>query len=271
MIKSFFQFLKSRTFFVQLLIFIVSFTLLCWLILTWMKSYTRHGETVEVPDFKGLKLAALDGFVSDKKLRYLVIDSIYDVKSPPGVVVRQEPEPKEKVKEDRTIYLYVTSILPPSIQMPKLEDASLRQAASMIASYGLKMDRPTYKPDQCANCVLEQWANGKRIKPGATIPKGTVIHLVVGQGLSDEEVGVPCLTGLSRKEAVDLLIESSLSVGAVIFDEPKDSASAVVYRQTPNCGGDKNINIGSSVNIFLSADKSKTGEPDPNETGGSDE
>jgi beta-lactam-binding protein with PASTA domain len=257
MIKGLVQFLKSKTFIIQLLIFIVSFVLLCWLILTWMKSYTRHGETVDVPDFKGVKLAELDKFIEGKKVGYLVIDSIYDVKSPPGIVVRQEPEAAEKVKEDRTIYLYVTSILPPSIQMPKLVDRSMRQAAAMIATYGLKMDKPEYRPDQCANCVLEQWAKGKKIEPGATIPKGTVIHLVIGQGLSDEEVGVPCLIGMSRKEAASKLIESSLSLGAVIYDVPKDSSAAKVYRQTPSCGNETTINLGGAVNIFLSADKNK--------------
>lgn len=257
MFKSIFQFIKSKTFLKHLLIYIVTFFLLCWLIFSWLGSYTSHGETLPVPDFKGVKLAELDNFVADKKVRYLVIDSIYDVKAKPGVVVKQEPEANEKVKENRTIYLYVTSLLPPSIQMPKLVDRSLRQAAAMITTYGLKLGKTKFVPDQCANCVLKQLVKGKEIADGATIPKGTVIDLVVGKGLSDEEVGVPCLYGLTRREALEKLAENSLSIGALTFDIPKDSMFARVYRQSPSCGKEASINMGGTIDIFLTADKSK--------------
>lgn len=257
MFKGILEFLKSKTFLKHLVIYLLAFGLLCWIIVMWLGSYTSHGETIAVPDFTGVKINALDNFVSDKKVNYLIIDSIYDTKTPPGVVVKQEPEPNEKVKEDRTIYLYVTSILPPSIHMPKLVDRSLRQAAAMIITYGLKLGKTKFIPDQCANCILEQTVKGKKIEPGEVIPKGTVIDLVVGKGLSEEEVGVPCLYGLSRKEALAKLAEASLSIGAVSFDTPKDSLISKVYRQSPSCGKDAAINMGGTVDIFLTSDKSK--------------
>lgn len=240
------------------------------MIFSWLSSYTSHGETLAVPDFGGVKLAELDNFVSDKKVRYLIIDSIYDIKAKPGVVVKQEPEAGEKVKEDRTIYLYVTSLLPPSIQMPRLVDASLRQAAAMITTYGLKLGKTKFVPDQCANCVLAQMVKGKKIEDGATIPKGTVIDLIVGKGLSDEEVGVPCLYGLTRREALEKLAENSLSIGALTFDVPKDSVSARVYRQSPSCGKEASINMGGTVDLFLTADKSKWPSADTTKQDGDD-
>lgn len=257
MFKGLFQFLKSKTFLKHIIIYSVVVGLLIWGLLAWLKSTTNHGETIKVPDFTDIKIADLDKFVVDKSIRYLVIDSVYDTKSKPGVVIKQEPEPNAEVKEGRTIYLYVTSILPPSIQMPKLVDRSLRQAAAMITSYGLKLGRTKFIPDQCANCVLDQLIKGKKIEPGATISKGTVIDLVVGKGLSDEEVAVPCLYGLSRKQALEKLTEASLSVGIIKYDEPKDSASAKVYRQSPSCGKETTINMGSAVDLFLTTNKNK--------------
>jgi beta-lactam-binding protein with PASTA domain len=216
-----------------------------------------------------VKIAELDNFISGKQVRYLVIDSIYDVKAEKGTVVKQEPEAGAEVKENRIIFLYVTSLMPPSIQMPRLIDRSLRQATSMIASYGLKLGKPKFVPDQCANCVLDQLVKGKKIAPGENVAKGTVIDLVVGKGLSDEEVGIPCLSGLSRKEVMAKLAESSLSVGAVTFDNPKDTASANlrVYRQSPACGKDRTINMGATIDIYLTSDKNKVGndsDPDNN-------
>lgn len=257
MLKGIFQFIKSKTFFLNLTIYAVSLALLIWFVISSLGSYTSHGETIKVPDFKGLKVADLDKFTADKNLRYLVIDSIYDAKAPKGSVIKQEPEFNAEVKEGRIIYLYVTTKLPPSIQMPKLVDRSLRQAVAMVSTYGLKLGKIEFVPDQCANCVLDQLVKGKKIEPGTSIPKGTIISLVVGKGLSDEEVGVPCLYGLTRKEALEKLAEASLSIGAVAFDEPKDSVSARIYKQSPSCGKQASINLGGSIDLFLSADKNK--------------
>ncbi len=257
MLRGIFQFIKSKTFFKHLSLYIVSLTLLCWGVIAYLGSYTRHDKTIKVPDFSGIKLTELDKFITDKKLRYLVIDSIYDAKAKKGTVIKQEPESNAQVKEGRIIYLYVTSVLPPTIQMPKLIDRSVRQAVAMISSYGFRLGNIQYVPDQCANCVLNQLVKGKKIEPGANIPKGTVINLIVGKGLSEEVMGVPCLYGLTRREAVEKLSEASLSIGAIAFDVPKDSLSAKVYRQSPSCGKQASIRLGGSIDLFFTADKDK--------------
>ncbi|MCX6297249.1 MAG: PASTA domain-containing protein [Bacteroidetes bacterium] len=238
-------------------IYIVSVSLICWFIISWLGNTTNHGETVSVPDFSGVGINELDKFVADKNIRYLVIDSLYDTKAKKGVVIKQEPEAKAEVKEGRTIYLYVTSVLPPSIQMPKLIDRSLRQAAAMITTFGLKIGKTKFVPDQCANCVFEQMIKGKNVAPGEKIEKGTVIDLIVGKGLSDEEVGVPCLYGMTRIEALGKLAEASLSIGAVSFDIAKDSINGKVYRQIPSCSKDVMIKMGGTVDLYFTSDKNK--------------
>ncbi len=254
---SVFEFIKSKVFFKHLAIYIVSVVLLSWLLLLWLSASTNHGEIIKVPDFANVKTADLDNFVSDKNVRYLIIDSIYNVKAPKASVLKQEPEAGAEVKKNRMIYLYVSSFLPPQIQMPKLIDRSLRQAVSMITTYGLKLGKTKFVPDQCANCVLEQMVKGKKIVAGDVIEKGTVIDLIVGKGLSDEEVNLPCFYGLTRKEALTKLSESSLSIGAVTFDEPKDSTKARVYRQTPSCGKERKIKMGETIDLFFTADNTK--------------
>jgi beta-lactam-binding protein with PASTA domain len=220
-------------------------------------SYTNHNKTIKVPSFNGIKLAQLDEFVSDKNLRYLIIDSVYAPKSAHGIVIKQEPEVDAEVKAGRIIYLYVTSVMPPSIAMPKLIDRSLRQAAAMITSYGLKLGKTKFIPDQCSNCILNQEVKGKNIEPGTIVPKGTVIDLTVGKGLSDEEVNVPCFYGLTIREAMTKLAEVSLSIGSVTFDNPKDSLSAKVYKQLPVCGKKTSLKMGEAIDFYLTTEKSK--------------
>ena len=263
MVKDLVQFIKSKAFFKNLALFIVLFLLICWGIMRWLSSYTNHDEMVTVPDFTGIRIAQLDQFIAGKQVRYQIIDSLYNPKAAKGVVVRQEPEPKAFVKDNRTIYLYVTSLLPPGIIMPKLIDRSLRQATAMITSYGLKLGKITYMPDECSNCVLDQLIKGHPVNPGKTIPKGTAIDLVVGQGMDKREVEIPCLYGLTKKQALLRLQELSLTLGEVNYDREKDSLQAKVYDQMPACEKSR-VSIGTVIDLFLTTNKSKI--PDVNES-----
>lgn len=179
--KGFFAFLKSKQFFLHFGIAIVSVVLVLWILVKMLNSYTQHGETVEVPDFKGKTIAELNGFIEGKDVRYLIIDSIYAPKEKPGVVIRQDPETKTQVKRNRTIYLYVTGLLPPQLVMPKLIDRSERQAILMIESYGLRVGKITQVAGDCNGCVLGQFVKGKEIEPGTQVKKGTVIDITIGK------------------------------------------------------------------------------------------
>ena len=257
MLKGIFQFINSKTFLKNVGIYLLFLALVFWIVVSWLGSYTSHNETIKVPSFNGIKLAELDAFVADKDLRYLIIDSIYDTKSAPGIVVKQEPEADSKVKGGRIIYLYVTSIMPPSVSMPKFVDRSLRQAATMITSYGLKLGKTKFVPDQCINCILNQQVKGRDVEPGTIVPKGTVIDLIVGKGLGDEEIEVPCFYGLTAREAARKLAEVSLSIGSVTYDNPKDSLSAKVYKTSPACGKAISIKMGEAIDLYLTTEKNK--------------
>lgn len=177
----FFNFLKSTVFFKHVLIAGVSLVVVLWLMVKWLGWYTHHGETVEVPDFKGKAITELTSFISHTPLNYLIIDSVYNPDEKTGIVIKQDPEAKSLVKHNRTIYLYVTSTQPPQIAMPKLVDKSTRQAVFMIESYGLKVGRVEEVTADCKGCVLKQQYKGLDIEPGATIKKGSKIDLVIGK------------------------------------------------------------------------------------------
>jgi len=177
--KGFFAFLKSKQFFLHFGIAVLTIFITLWILVKMLNSYTQHGETVEVPDFKGKAIAELNGFIDGKDVRYQIIDSIYAPKEKPGVVIRQDPETKTQVKRNRTIYLYVTGLLPPQVVMPKLIDRSERQAILMLESYGFKTGKITQVAGDCNGCVLGQLVKGKAVEPGTQIKKGTVIDLII--------------------------------------------------------------------------------------------
>lgn len=179
--KDFFGYLKSKVFLKHFVLSIVCLTIVLWILFKLLGVYTHHGETAEVPDFKGKTIAELDKFVSDKNVGYTIIDSVYSPEEKPGIVIKQDPEAKSLVKHNRMIYLYVTSTQAPQMAMPKLVDRSTRQALFMIESYGLKVGKITEVAGDCKGCVLKQFFNGKEIVPGDAIKKGSKIDLTVGK------------------------------------------------------------------------------------------
>ena len=70
----------------------------------------------------GMELNEIDEFLSDRDLRYEILDdSSYSSEYPPYTILQQNPSENEKVKENRKIYLTLNSSIPPKIKMPKIK------------------------------------------------------------------------------------------------------------------------------------------------------
>lgn len=179
--QTFFAFLKTKQFFIQLGIILSVIFIILFSTVRWLSSYTDHGNFVLVPEFKGRTISELDSFIEGKGILYNIIDSIYDPKEKAGVVLRQDPEENTAVKHNRTVYLYVTGRVAPQITMPKLIDRSERQARLILRSYGLKVGSVIEKQADCNGCVIAQIVEGKEVAPGATVKKGSVISLIIGK------------------------------------------------------------------------------------------
>jgi eukaryotic-like serine/threonine-protein kinase len=251
--KSFFRFIKSRIFFINLIAAIGMVVLVLGVTYKWLNSYTRHGSSVSVPDLKGMNVRKLDEFLKYRNLRYKINDStIFDLSIPPGTVIEQDPPPNAKVKENRTIYLSITRSTAPGVKIPDIEDNSLRQAEAILRASGLVRGQLIYRPDLAKNAVLEMQINGRIVKKGEEVSKGTVIDLVLGDGFGNTKVEVPNLFGLFLDEAMFVVKAASLNIGALVFDSSvKDSSAARVYKQFPSYESMNVLSQGESVDIFL--------------------
>ena len=247
------EFFKSKTFVVQLSIATVFLTLVFVFTYQWLSAYTKHGETVTVPDLKGMKISQLENFLKDKSLNYKISDSsVYILDKPAGMVVEQDPLPNSHVKENRTVYVTITRTVAPQVKLPNLIDVSQRQAEAILGSYGLKAGSYSYQPDLAKDAVLAMSCNGKSLKPGDAIAKGSVIDFVLGDGIGSTEVIIPNLSGLTYDEAEFVLKGSGLIAGIVEFDSGvRDSAKAIVYRQSPTPGDTTQLKQGESIDLFL--------------------
>ncbi len=250
--SSLFKFLKSKVFFINVLVAFLLCILSIYFVYAWMGKITHHGESIAVPNLRGMDLAELDTFLASKSLKYQVVDSLFDGSKTGGTILEQDPAPESNVKEGRTIYLTVNSATPPKVKMPNLIDVSYRQAEAILQTFGLTVGELSYEPDLAKNAVLEQRYKGSGIKPGVEIFKGSKIDLVLGDGLGTTEVSVPLLIGLTKSEAMFVLKGSGLELGEVFFDpDTKDQEEALIYKQDPTSGVSSNMNQGDAIDIYL--------------------
>ena len=122
--RNFFSFKNNRFFWLNLIAMIVVIIGAAWGSLKWLDNYTRHGQSVTVPNVKGLPLEQAENEITRQKLNVITIDSNYVKGMPAGAVLEQNPEGNSKVKEGRTIYLTINTADVPKIVIPDLIDNS---------------------------------------------------------------------------------------------------------------------------------------------------
>lgn len=231
------------------------FVLLIAIVALILNLYTNHGAKVLVPDFKTLTMEEADGLASSHSFELQIVDSVYLPEKKKGTIVEQTPKPGSSVKDGRIIFITVNMTNAEKIKMPDLVNTSLRQAETMIQSYGLRLGRIKYQPDVAKDYVLAQLINGRNIKKGTLIERGTKIDLVLGLGQDDaSETTVPQLVGLSYTEALAQIRSAGLKPGGVIYDAAikteDDSSAALIWKQFPE-SDESLVPAGSIIDIWL--------------------
>ncbi len=152
------------------------------LVLLALNVYTRHNDSREVPDLKGMQVEDAAAIVLSSDLKYEVVDSIYQKDGIPGAILEQIPKGKSKVKEGRTIYLTIQSVNEPQIAIPDLVDASLRQSETLLRTLGFTNINIEYIPSEYQGLVYSVEYKGNKLVAGQKIPKGATLTLKVGDG-----------------------------------------------------------------------------------------
>lgn len=223
---------------------------------------TNHDQKIKVPELKGLHVDKAQTAIDDEKLRMEISDSVFNPDVPAFSVISQYPKSGGFVKQNRKIYVTISTDRPPLIKMPKLVDASLLNAQMVLQSYGLKLGDVRKVPHFADHVVLKQLHRGVEIGTGANIGKGSVIDLVVGDGQSNEEVDLPNLVGMTKDEAIELLQSKDLGVGSFNYDASSTKPAGSIVKQKPQFEEGKKINKGQTIDIWLAGQPDTYSEPD---------
>ena len=229
-----FKFITNKSFFVNLLVIILVILLLVFLFFSLLGLITKHGETQKVPSVTGKSYDEAEKILKAVGLAAGIQDSVYADTANPLQVMRQSPDADEEVKAGRTIYLTINRAVPPLVEMPDLRGFSVKSAQLYLQSLSLKTGQLTYVPDIARNAVKDQLLNGNSIIPGTKINMGSVIDLLVGNGIGDQEMEVPDLVGMTVSEARGYLSTNNIELGAIIgLGEISDTATAYISKQKP--------------------------------------
>ena len=258
-----FQFITRRPLWANILF---AFALICvfffifFLSLNWI---THHGKILKIPQVTGKALPDAKKQLEGQGFDILIQDSVYVDTLPPLTVVKQFPEPDAEVKINRTVYLTINRSAAPMIQMPQLVGQSFRSAEILLKQTGLKLGDTSFVPDFAKNSIKKQLYKGNEIVFGTKIPMGSKIDLVISNGISDVDMSVPDLIGMTYSDARVLMEGNGIEFGVTLFDSGvKDSSAAFIYWQNPPRLTDDHrvnrIHRGQFIDIRASINKPST-------------
>jgi len=259
-------FLSSKIFLINLLILGIVLTVLFFVTSSWMKSYTKHGSHLTVPKFIDMDIDDAQRIGVNKKLNLIVIDSsTYNPKVKGGIILEQSPTPSAKVKEQRSVYLTISKFIPNDVVLPDLVgNYDATNYARKLQRKGLKsqISEKIFDANQQPNTILFIKIDGKKytdddISKGVSIAEGKLVDLIVtDQGGTFTDL--PDLNCLSYSEAKFIINSYNLNIGSVINDATvKDQNSSYIWKQRPVFSNGKTINIGASIDVFLTQFKPK--------------
>ncbi len=248
----------SSPFFLKNLVLLAGLGVMLLLLTNWiLRLYTHHGESLEVHNYIGMQLKDAEKTARTRSFQIVISDSIFRVDQPPNTVLEQHPAPFSRVKEDRRIYLTVTSSTAPQVPLPLLEGAynyeTYRRKLQRLGIESTIRERQ-FDSKLEENTILHLYYDGRKIteddlRRGVKVPKGSTVEFVVTERLTDQ-VPAPDLICKRYEEASFLITATNLVMGEVYGDlENRDQA--FIYQQDPEPG--VMMRMGEQINIYLSS------------------
>lgn len=263
-----FNFLKSKFFWINVGVAILSVIVLTIIVLFSLKFFTKHGEQVAVPDVTGLYVEEADVLLRKQDLSYQVVDSVYVRDKLQGEILEQIPRAESNVKTGRTIYLTINSKSDKMIILPQIQNVSYRQARATLEAIGFVVSNIEYKPSEFPDLVMGIRVGQTPVRAGDRLRAGASVVLIVGSQTQGETAVAPDLIGFTQSAAEQLILQNNFVVGSVDFDVPPtneaDKANYFVYRQSPE--PTTSYELGRRINIWLTKDADKMSGKSSKET-----
>lgn len=165
-----------------------AFLMVIVILLGWAAAvYTHHGEEISVPDICNKKFPDAENLLKAAGLTIVVNDTSYNRHLPPDCILQQSPDPGQKVKSGRVVYVTINASTKPTLIMPDIVDnSSLREAMAKLRILGFKTGEPQYVTGE-KDWVYGAISRGQRLAAGDKVPIDAMVILLVGNGMIGDD------------------------------------------------------------------------------------
>lgn len=251
------RFFRSPIFFRNCAVIMGGTILLFTLLVSGLKCYTRHGNSLQVEDFLKMDLKEAKRKASKNGVRLVVTDSIFILDRKPNEIISQTPEAGSFVKSRRKIYVTIAKALADEVLLPELvgsyDFVQYTRKLTRINVFG-KIRQKEFDPKQEENTILFFYHGDRKIteddlKKGIKVPMGSTLEFVVTErntGL----VEAPNFLCLRYSEASFLINNLNLVLGET-FGEVEDKNNAFVWKVEPSISPGQMLRMGTKINLYL--------------------
>jgi len=199
-----------------------------WVAFTFL---TRGGE-VTVPSLEGVELRAALELTSRDQLGLRVKGTGYDLGTPPGHIISQEPLPGTRIKGNRIVFVVVSQGTP-SVLIPNLTGLTLRKAELQLAQVGLTLGKVghTHDSEGPLGSVITQSP-----APGNFVPRNNSINLLLSDGPRPAVYLLPDMTGFPMETVLARIREWNLRSGRIMEIVDEEVPPGTVVALTPPSG-----------------------------------
>jgi len=208
------------------------------------------GEEIDAPNLMGISLEKAQKIAVKHKLHLKRIDGNYDRNYAPLTVINQTPDPGVRIKERSYITVFVTSDMVDVI-VPDLVGYNLNDCEKLLSENNLRKRYVSYMD---AEDVPVDFVIAQSYPPGAQVPTGTEIDILLSKGSKEKSYIMPDVIG---KKYSDVKIYFEMRSLEVIQNQEyyHGLEPGLVVKQYPLSGYP--INEKARISIGVSIDKEK--------------
>jgi eukaryotic-like serine/threonine-protein kinase len=216
-----------------------------------MKWYVNREGTSIVPNVIGMKYDDAVRLLDSLGYEPRKGDVRLDREHPADIVIIQNPVEGMKVKSGRRVYM-VVSAGEITVTVPNIKGRTLRDARFQLEREGLKLGAVEYQfsDEFPPGTVISQ-----KVSAGAKVKRDVYISCTVSQGVNDDLIQIPDVTGKPLNEAEKILQASGLIIGNITFIPSNDLLPNTVVDQYPRLGEKALLDKKVDLIVVQSGDK----------------
>ena len=147
-----------------------------------MSLYTRHGQSVTVPNVVNMSIVDARHVLEKAGLNVEVTDTGYQKQLPADCILEQIPVNGSVVKPGHVVSLIINASSSPTLALPDIIDnCSLREAEARLRAMGFKVG-PTMYVEGEKDWVVGVNVDGRSVVAGQKIPVEKTLIVLAGKG-----------------------------------------------------------------------------------------